>query len=202
MAQPYKLPGWAALPKGAPPSVRVLRHGEDEELLPLADKALLFGRKVPDDPKRGTKRLDHDSVSREHAVIVHSFDGKTLLCDLGSRWGTTLDGAKVAPHKYTELAEGATIKFGESTRAYVFTRRAAPREREPAASSAAGPSSAAAPPPPPPKRAGGGGRRGRDELADPMANYVDEGSTPSSRETRRARRRRREICARRSGGAR
>ena len=147
----------------------MLRHGEDEELLPLADKALLFGRKVPDDPKRGTKRLDHDSVSREHAVIVHSFDGKTLLCDLGSRWGTTLDGAKVAPHKYTELAEGATIKFGESTRAYVFTRRAAPRERErePASSSAAaGPSSAAAMPPPPPPK-------------EPAA-AADEGSRTSS----------------------
>ena len=182
MAQPYKLPGWAALPKGAPPSVRVLRHGEDEELLPLADKALLFGRKVPDDPKRGTKRLDHDSVSREHAVIVHSFDGKTLLCDLGSRWGTTLDGAKVAPAKYTELAEGATISSASRRAAYVFTRRAAPREREPAASAAAGPSSAAAmPPPPPPKRAPRR-RRTRSRTSSPTRWRITStrSSTPSS----------------------
>ena len=151
------------------------------ELLPLADKALLFGRKVPDDPKRGTKRLDHDSVSREHdRMIVHSFDGKTLLCDLGSRWGTTLDGAEGGAAQVRRAGGGRhhqIRRVDARLRLHAPRGAAQAREREPASSSAAaGPSSAAAMPPPPPPSE----RRRRaadevdDELADPMANYVDE----------------------------
>jgi hypothetical protein len=123
-AAPFRCPGWAVTPKDPATRLRVWKGDEELEPLTLGDKALLFGRKVEHAPKRGTCRLDHDSISREHAVIVHAFSGETFIMDLASRYGTKVDGSKVEPRKYCALAEGAKIQFGESSRAYKFTRLA------------------------------------------------------------------------------
>ena len=66
------------------------------------------------------------TMKREHAVIVHSFQGESFVCDLDSRFGTTLNGEKLKPRAYTPLPEGAKLVFGESTRHYLFYRRAPP----------------------------------------------------------------------------
>ena len=89
------MPGFAALPR-QPAHIRVTKDGTEVDSVPVSDKALLFGRKVTAPPtsrlalavttmcwhththtrtwlqvkhapKLGTYRLDHMSVSQEHA---------------------------------------------------------------------------------------------------------------------------------------
>lgn len=89
----------------------------------------LFGRDrdIADIP------LDHPSCSKQHAVIVYreivSQDKETLkktstikpyVMDLGSTHGTFLNDVKLDDKRYVELFEKDCIKFGYSTREYVF----------------------------------------------------------------------------------
>ena len=176
MSQSFRLPGFAALPK-RPAHIKVTKDGAEVDSVAVADKALLFGRKVNHAPKLGTYRLDHDSISREHAAVVHSFDGSWFVMDVGSRFGTHVNGERLEAKKYVPLAEGSQIKFGESTRSFTFSLRApaaaAPPPRA-ASPPAARKKAAAPPPPPPPKPKSSGGPAGiDDDLVDPMANYVD-----------------------------
>jgi len=165
--------------------VLISKDGASAGKLTLDDRAMLFGRKVPNEPSRGTVRLEHESISRHHAAVVHSFTGETFVVDLGSRFGTTADGEKLVANKYTPIKEGAVLVFGASTRAYTLSSRppkedsdskapARSAESKPAGSSSAatvGGSRVAgtaagkrAVPRPPPN--------GIDDDADPMADYV------------------------------
>ena len=164
---PFRLPGWASKPRNADTQVRVMKEGTLVKTVPLTDKALLFGRKVPDAPERGTLRCEHDSISREHAVIAHSFAGEAFVIDLGSRFGTTLDGEKIEPRKYLPIAHGAKLRFGESTREYVYLTRA-PADASSGAPTLAGASGASGAPKPKARAS----VDSDDE--DPMAAYVDE----------------------------
>ena len=87
----FKLPGFAAKPS-RPACIRVSKDGQEVDVAVIDDKALLFGRKVNHAPTLGTYRLDHDSISREHAAVLHSFDGSWYVYDIGSRYGTHLNG--------------------------------------------------------------------------------------------------------------
>ena len=187
-SQPFRPPGWAAKPARPPPALEMHR-GEEMSRIPLADKALLFGRRADHDPDRGTFRLDHDSISREHAAIVHAFQGESFVIDLGSRYGTFVDGQKIEPRQYVPIKEGSEIRFGESTRRYVFTRKSAAAAPSVAkasslgahaasmSSKAAGKQRMEVPPALPPRAAmGDGENRDDEEEEDPMANYVDPGT--------------------------
>ena len=88
---------WAAAGSTAT-GAREMHRGEEMSRIPLADKALLLARRVDHEFDRGTFRLDHDSISREHAAIVHAFQGESFVIDLGSRYGTFVDGQKIEPH--------------------------------------------------------------------------------------------------------
>ena len=96
MSSGFRLPGFAALPR-QPAHIRVTKDGTEVDSVPVSDKAILFGRKVTAPPtstpalpsppcagtqtdrqthtwlqvkhapKLGTYRLDHMSVSQEHA---------------------------------------------------------------------------------------------------------------------------------------
>ena len=44
--------------------------------------------------------------------MVHSFDGTWYVMDLGSRYGTLLNGTKIEPKKYVPLQEGALLRLG------------------------------------------------------------------------------------------
>ena len=46
------------------------------------------------------------------AAVVHSFDGTWYIMDLGSRFGTLLNGTKLEPKKYVPLEEGALLRLG------------------------------------------------------------------------------------------
>lgn len=179
----WRPPGWSSKPPGGPRYLLISKDGESAGSLTLADRALLFGRKVPNEPERGTVRLDHDSISRQHAAIVFSFTGETFAIDLGSRFGTTVDGEKLVAQKYSPIAEGAVVLFGGSTRKYTFTARppkgapsqeasAVPTKPSVAASAGDAPPAGRAKPPGSARRPAAAAAGVDDDLNDPMADYV------------------------------
>lgn len=69
--------------------------------------------------------MQHQSVSRQHASVVRKedeCDGAMIffITDLGSAHGTFLDGKKLPPNTATRLEAGCQLRFGASTRLYVF----------------------------------------------------------------------------------
>ena len=106
----------------------VLRgEGDDEgELLGRLDLSgasqLTFGR----DATRVDVPLEHGSVSRHHATITFDAD-VAYISDIKSTHGTyvtTPDGGEEKISTLTRLDEGATVRFGESSRRYVLRRSA------------------------------------------------------------------------------
>ena len=128
-----------AAPKPPPPPAQnmkpppkiyfdVLRgEGDDEgELLGRLDLSgasqLTFGR----DASRVDVPLEHGSVSRHHATITFDAD-VAYISDIKSTHGTYVtapDGGEEKISTLTRLDEGATVRFGESSRRYVLRRSA------------------------------------------------------------------------------
>lgn len=75
----------------------------------------MFGRDVLCDFS-----LEHPSVSRFHAVIQYKRSGVAYLFDLGSTHGTLINKNKVDKRVYVDLNVGDVIRFGCSTRLYIF----------------------------------------------------------------------------------
>ena len=63
--------------------------------------------------------LLHESISPTHAALVIDKDKGLLLFDLGSKFGTKLNGKKVKSHIGNPVKKkGDSIMFGVSTRLY------------------------------------------------------------------------------------
>ncbi|CAM9989676.1 unnamed protein product, partial [Discosporangium mesarthrocarpum] len=60
--------------------------------------------------------LDHQSISRRHAAIVHNGQGGVFVVDLGSTHGSYLNGVRIPSKGFKKLGEGDILKFGESSR--------------------------------------------------------------------------------------
>ena len=58
-------------------------------------------------------QIEHQSASRQHAVIGHHKEGYLCIVDPASANGTTLDGKELPRGQPTKLSHGATIKFGD-----------------------------------------------------------------------------------------
>ena len=54
----------------------------------------------------------HESISREHALIVIDDSKGPLLFDLDSAQGTFIDGKRIEPHVPYKLSQNLTLKFG------------------------------------------------------------------------------------------
>ena len=52
-------------------------------------------------------------VGRKHACITRTKDGGYTICDLGSSYGTLLDGKRLVPNLEYELRDGMTLVFVE-----------------------------------------------------------------------------------------
>ncbi|HQY63940.1 MAG TPA: sigma-54-dependent Fis family transcriptional regulator [Polyangiaceae bacterium] len=93
-----------------------------------AGRAVTVGRS-----RKSAVRLDHASVSREHATFV--FDGERLtVVDRGSRNGTRVAGARVNGNDPTPVEPGAVVQVGDVIVAYQGGASArAPLARDPAA---------------------------------------------------------------------
>lgn len=129
-------PSWAVRPI-KPISLAIHKEGKQVGVCDVSrSSATIFGRNT-EGVTCGAVTLDHDSISRRHAALVHDMQRRVHLIDLNSRHGTRINGTVMTPRKYYELLPGACIQFGASTRKYVLQTgqeaEAAPRlEAKPA----------------------------------------------------------------------
>lgn len=63
--------------------------------------------------------FEHESISRQHAIIQHRDNGRLYIYDLGSKNHTFWNKNEIKPLIYIPLRVGDILKFGESTRIYV-----------------------------------------------------------------------------------
>jgi pSer/pThr/pTyr-binding forkhead associated (FHA) protein len=78
--------------------------------------AVVFGR----NPDMADIVLEHASISRRHAAVLHDGKGSLYMYDFGSTHGTYVDGQRLIAKDPTPLKEGSRVKFAESSRSYVF----------------------------------------------------------------------------------
>ncbi|KAI1303231.1 Kanadaptin [Mortierella claussenii] len=64
--------------------------------------------------------MEHPSLSRYHAVIQFKSNGESFIYDLNSSHGTKLNKNKIPPGMHVSLKPGDQLRFGESTRIYLF----------------------------------------------------------------------------------
>lgn len=62
--------------------------------------------------------LLHESISREHAIILLDSSKGAQLVDLGGSYGTKLDSKRITDNLGIELKTGSEIRFGASSRVY------------------------------------------------------------------------------------
>lgn len=72
------------------------------------------------DPNTCDILLQHDSISRQHAVLQYGEQGELYIADLGSSHGTVLNKETIKPKKLMEYRVGAVASFGASSRLYVL----------------------------------------------------------------------------------
>ncbi|CAL0318762.1 unnamed protein product [Lupinus luteus] len=115
IAVPYKIPPWSA-----PPvhhfHLEVLKEGSIIDNFNVYEKgAYMFGRLDLCD-----FILEHPTISRFHAVIQFKRSGDAYLYDLGSTHGTFLNKNQVEKNTYVDLHVGDVIRFGRSSRLFIF----------------------------------------------------------------------------------
>ncbi|KAF9153716.1 Kanadaptin [Linnemannia schmuckeri] len=64
--------------------------------------------------------MEHPSLSRYHAVIQFKSSGETFIYDLNSSHGTKVNKTKIPPQMHVKIKPGDQLRFGESTRIYLF----------------------------------------------------------------------------------
>ncbi|OEL35484.1 Kanadaptin [Dichanthelium oligosanthes] len=112
---PYVIPESSAAPDH-PFFLEVLKDGTIVDQLDVSKKgAYMFGRIDMCDFV-----LEHPTVSRFHAVLQFRNDGKVFLYDLGSTHGSFINKSQIKKKLYTEIHVGDVIRFGQSSRLYIF----------------------------------------------------------------------------------
>ncbi|KAH9739755.1 FHA domain-containing protein [Citrus sinensis] len=112
---PYKIPEWS----GSPCHkfyLEVLKDGSIVDQYDVCNKgAYMFGRVDLCDFV-----LEHSTISRFHAVIQFKRSGDAYLYDVGSTHGTFINKNQVEKRVYVDLHVGDVIRFGQSSRLYIF----------------------------------------------------------------------------------
>ncbi|KAL8171509.1 hypothetical protein V2J09_023313 [Rumex salicifolius] len=112
---PYKIPPWSAAPCHSY-SLEVLKDGLIIDQLDITKKgAYMFGRADICDFV-----LENPTASRFHAVLQFNESGEAFFYDLGSSHGSFVNKTQVKGKVYVELHVGDVIRFGLSTRLYIF----------------------------------------------------------------------------------
>ncbi|XP_059644876.1 uncharacterized protein LOC132286542 [Cornus florida] len=114
-AVPYTIPPWSE-----PPChhyfLEVLKDGSIIDQFNVYEKgAYMFGRIDLCDFV-----LEHPTISRFHAVLQFKRNGDAYLYDLGSTHGTSVNKNQVKKKVYVELHVGDVLRFGQSSRLYIF----------------------------------------------------------------------------------
>jgi NIMA-interacting peptidyl-prolyl cis-trans isomerase 1 len=106
--------------------LEVVKDDKMVESIDLGTKAYyVFGRNVD----MADIVIEHPSASRKHAAIVHHKGGKVYLIDLQSAHGSFVGDTQIRAHTPTALTNGTTVRFGASSRVYIY-RGGAEREKE------------------------------------------------------------------------
>ena len=114
----YVEPEWSQ-ETNCPGFFEVVKSGAVIERIPIAKgtKFISFGR-LPEN----TIPLDHESVSRNHAIVQFGPGNSAFLYDLGSTHGTFLNKQQVPALQYIKLtSENDIFYFGGSTRRFVLS---------------------------------------------------------------------------------
>ena len=115
MTAAYEPPSWSCLPQHAF-SLSVVRDGIEVETIDLSKRAYyVLGRLEP----ACDIILQHESISRQHAVLQFGEKGELYVTDLASTHGTKLNRTRVEPRRYSAVPIGSMLQFGESTRLYI-----------------------------------------------------------------------------------
>ncbi|CAI5483687.1 unnamed protein product [Closterium sp. Yama58-4] len=107
-------------------SLEVLKDGVSAGSIPLDKKRSLFGRQTT----TCDYVLEHPSLSRQHAAVVHRKNGSVFVIDLGSVHGTYVSNERLLKDIPVEIEPGQSLRFAASTRTYVL-RKAIPQPPPP-----------------------------------------------------------------------
>ena len=72
-----------------------------------------------------------ESISRQHAAIVHDTERQTFLIDLGSAGGSYVDGERCPPERPVTLKDGSELSFGVAPATYTFRVAKEPEPQQP-----------------------------------------------------------------------
>ncbi|CAH0487888.1 unnamed protein product [Peronospora farinosa] len=116
---PFQVPKWAMPPtrRNYRAQLQVDKGGKCKEQISIGSQSCyILGRSK----ELSDIWVQHFSISRQHAVIAHDKEEQIFLMDLGSAQGTFLNDKEIVPNERQKLTDGDRIKFGASTRTYVF----------------------------------------------------------------------------------
>ncbi|KAI9292893.1 hypothetical protein K502DRAFT_343588 [Neoconidiobolus thromboides FSU 785] len=109
------LPEWSGKPS-IKLYLEVIKGGVQLENFLLKNKEIIVVGRLPN----CDLQLEHQSISRYHALFQFNEKGECYIYDLGSTHGTFVNKVKIEQKKYALLKEEDQIKFGESTRIFIF----------------------------------------------------------------------------------
>lgn len=100
---------------------------KDTAVLDTIDLSTRSYYRLGREPSLNHLHLLHQSISSQHAVLQYRYrEGRCrlYLMDLGSANGTRINGGRVVVEgmRFYEILDGDVVKFGASTRDYVFMK--------------------------------------------------------------------------------
>ncbi|RLN59699.1 hypothetical protein BBJ29_006531 [Phytophthora kernoviae] len=131
---PFRAPQWAVTPsrRNRRAKLRVEKGGSCIEEVSVSSQACYVLGRSED---QCDVWLQHPSVSRQHAAIIHDKNQQIYVMDLDSAQGTFVNGEEIKPKEPYKLKVGDQIQFGASTRMYMFENPESQEDKREAASS-------------------------------------------------------------------
>ncbi|KAF9914648.1 Kanadaptin [Lobosporangium transversale] len=111
----YQKPAWSGYPNQQF-YFEVIKNGVIVEKIQAPEKEFLVIGRLP----MCDLEMEHPSLSRYHAVVQFKSNGECFIYDLNSSHGTRLNKNKIPPGMHVSLKPGDQLRFGESTRIYLF----------------------------------------------------------------------------------
>ncbi|KAG0341628.1 Kanadaptin [Podila horticola] len=111
----YQKPSWSGYPNQQF-SFEVIKNGVVVDKIEAPEKEFMVVGRLP----MCDLEMEHPSLSRYHAVIQFKSNGECFIYDLNSSHGTKLNKTKIPPGVHVPLKPGDQLRFGESTRIYLF----------------------------------------------------------------------------------
>ncbi|KAF9569181.1 Kanadaptin [Mortierella alpina] len=111
----YHKPAWSGYPNQQF-FFEVIKNGVIVDRIKAPEKEFLVIGRLP----LCDLEMEHPSLSRYHAIVQFKSNGECFIYDLNSSHGTKLNKTKIPPQMHVSLKPGDQLRFGESTRIYLF----------------------------------------------------------------------------------